>query len=292
MNNEKQPMPRGETSTAETSGPACIIDGKKVEVETFDPRALLEGERVNFQPQDKSQKIVLDVKIARFLCSNIKSDGTVLEVSDVECMRFVHTCQSYKLDPLLNEIYFIKYDAVKPANFIVAYDIFLKRASNHPRYRGLQTGWILQKIGTKAGDSRKIIKGGDDIAEDMMIVGAWCHALHEGIDTPIEIATLKERNTGKSTWGSQPHTQLMKCAIAAACRRAFPDVLSKLYIDSEFPETIQRDKSETFDEAAKESGSTIKESAGSELVDVEPATPTETPEPTESQPKTPAFMLD
>ena len=290
MSSEKQTSIRGDTSTTEKDAPACIVDGQKVEVETFDPRALLEGKCIKFQPQDKSQEIVLDVKIARFLCSNTKSDGTIIEVSDVECMRFIHTCQSYKLDPLLNEIYFIKYDKVKPANFIVAYDIFLKRASSHPRYKGLQTGWMLQKIGVKSGDSRKHIKSGEDIAEDMMIIGAWCHALHEGIETPIEIATLKERNTGKSTWGSQPHTQLMKCAIAAACRRAFPDVLSKLYIDSEFPETTQRDKSETFDDAAKESGSVIEDSAGSEVIDVEP---TETPEPAkESGPKRPVWMDD
>lgn len=290
MSNEKQPSIQDETSTTDSNTPACIINGQKVEVETFDPRALLEGKCIKFQPQDKSQEIVLDVKIARFLCSNTKSDGTIIEVSDVECMRFIHTCQSYKLDPLLNEIYFIKYDKVKPANFIVAYDIFLKRASAHPRYKGLQTGWILQKIGVKAGDSRKHIKSGDDIAEDMMIIGAWCHALHEGIETPIEIATLKERNTGRSTWGSQPNTQLMKCAIAAACRRAFPETLSKLYVESEFPEITQQGKKETFEYSVKESSATIEDSAGSEAVDVE-SEPAEVPEQ-ETQPKTPSFMLD
>ena len=63
------------------------------------------------------------------------------EVTDQEVAMFLRTCQAKRLDPLENgEVYLIKYDNKAPANLVVGYFAYIRRADHFPDYRGFKAG--------------------------------------------------------------------------------------------------------------------------------------------------------
>tara|TARA_R110002020_G_scaffold176568_6_gene368895 strand:+ start:174 stop:1019 length:846 start_codon:yes stop_codon:yes gene_type:complete len=136
--------------------------------------------------------------------------------TDQDMVYFIKMAMHYDLNPLLKEIYIIKYNRdgkPQPAQIILAKSAWLKRARQNPRY-----------------DGHKAIC----IKEDNEYVGVATVRI-KGITEPIEYrAYFKEYSTGKSLWATKPRLMITKCALVGALREAFPETFSGLYDEAEF----------------------------------------------------------
>lgn len=164
------------------------------------------------------------------------------EISDQEVAFFIRTCQAKKLDPLENgEIYLVKYDNTKPAQIVIGYHAYLRRAERFPEYRGYKAGVVVIRDGKlEYKEGAAVYK---QIGEEL--VGGWCRVLREmpnGNDeeTYAEVS-LEEYSTGKSNWAAKPATMIRKVAISQAIRGAFPNEYEGLYTVEEMSNTIPAD---------------------------------------------------
>jgi hypothetical protein len=72
------------------------------------------------------------------------------------------------------------------------------------------------------------------------LVGAWAIVYRNGRRTPVEYVHLGEYKSSDGQWGQRPATMIVKCARAAALRRAYPNAFSGIYEREEFEEETQQ----------------------------------------------------
>lgn len=133
--------------------------------------------------------------------------------SDDELALFLYRCRAIGLDPLKNQIYFVKYGN-NPGTIVTSIDGFRAKAAA----TGMHTG-------TKRGVIR------DDKG---VCIGAWCEVYRANWTQPArEEVSLHEYNTGKAMWARLPETMIKKVAEVAALRMAFPDELGGTYSQDE-----------------------------------------------------------
>lgn len=163
--------------------------------------------------------------------------GDASKVTDQEIMMFLSLCKFQKLNPFLREAYLIKYGN-GPATMVTGKETFLKRAVKNPRYRGHQTGIILEA----------------DKPRDAMM--AWAEVYVEGYKVPVRCEVdymeyvgmkdeyVKSKATGRKVpnrmWAEKPRTMLKKVALVQALREAFPEDFGGMYSPEEI-NTIQDD---------------------------------------------------
>ncbi|BAQ86481.1 recombination protein Bet [uncultured Mediterranean phage uvMED] len=136
---------------------------------------------------------------------------------------FFELCKAQKLNPLIKEVYFIKYGS-SPAAVVINVDTFVSRANEHPDYDGYTAGWI---IGTEADPKMTEMPFGK-------LIGAWCKVGRKGKTHSVAATVRFEAfDTGKSRWKIDPWGMIQKCAIAAAHRKAYPKAFTGLYEWSE-----------------------------------------------------------
>ena len=156
-------------------------------------------------------------------------------VTDQEIVMFLELCKYKKLNPFLREAYLIKYSDNQPANIVVSYEVFIKYASRHPKFRGFQADVEISK------DGRTPLK-------------AWCEVYIEGYQVPIKSEVYYQEYVGKKynprtgkyevnrMWREKPITMLKKVAISQALRWAFPEELGGMYTVDEIntvdPDTV------------------------------------------------------
>tara|TARA_R110000824_G_scaffold79674_1_gene200601 strand:- start:5225 stop:6088 length:864 start_codon:yes stop_codon:yes gene_type:complete len=139
--------------------------------------------------------------------------------TDSDMYTFVALCTKYDLNPILNEIYMIKYKSRdgkdKPASIILSKTAWLKRARANPRYDGHETGDSVDKSGEMYG---------------------WAKVKLKGISLPITYkAYMSEyKSSINPIWNSKPRLMITKCALVGALREAFPDTFANLYDINEF----------------------------------------------------------
>lgn len=152
--------------------------------------------------------------------------------TDAEFKLFVYDCQSRGLNPLKNEIHFIKRNSYNPktgksegrATHQVGIDGFRIIAQRSGEYRGqtkVEFGEVMNFMGQKV----------PEYAE----VGVY----RQGFEGAVygrayfsEYAQVFKDKMG-SMWAKMPRGQIAKCAEALALRRAFPDCLAGLYTPDE-----------------------------------------------------------
>lgn len=169
------------------------------------------------------------------------------KVSDQEVAMFLRTCQAKRLDPFENgEVWLIKYDDKSPANLVVGYFAYIRRADRFPDYRGFKAGIVVayrDKDGNYLRDSKGMPlttkKEGAAVykALNEQLIGGWCEVYRErssgNIETSYMEVTLDEYSTGKSNWNAKPATMLRKVAVSQAFRAAFPNEYEGLYTEDE-----------------------------------------------------------
>ena len=175
-------------------------------------------------------EVTLDAQTVRNYLT--RGDGSII---DQECAFFLRTCQARKLDPMEDgEVWLIKYDNNKPAQMVVGYHAYIRRAEQFPEYRGFKAGIVVLR-----GDSKEpIYKEGAAVYKAIgeKLIGGWCKAFRvmhgEVCETYTELA-FDEYTTGKSNWAAKPGTMIRKCAISQAIRAAFPNEFEGLYTEEE-----------------------------------------------------------
>lgn len=157
------------------------------------------------------------------------------KVSDQEVAMFIRTCQAKKLDPFENgEVYLIKYDDKAPANLVVGYFAYIRRADHFPDYRGFKAGITVVRK-KPDGDIDVIQKEGTCIYKALgeELIGGWCRVFRDRGNGVIEEnfteVSLDEYSTGKSNWNAKPATMIRKVAVSQAFRSAFPNEYEGLY---------------------------------------------------------------
>ena len=154
------------------------------------------------------------------------------KVTDQEILFFLRTCQARKLDPFEDgEVYIIKYSDDQPAQTVVGYHAYVRRADKCPNYRGYRAGITVLRNGKEV-----IQKEGCCIYKQLKeeLLGGWCKVFRasndlEAVETYFAEVSLDEYNTGKSNWKSKPATMIRKVAISQAFRSAFPNEYEGLY---------------------------------------------------------------
>lgn len=156
------------------------------------------------------------------------------KVSEQEVAMFLRTCQAKRLDPLENgEVYLIKYDDKSPANMVVGYFAYVRRADHFPDYRGFKAGITVIR-GPKENPTI-VQKEGACVYKAIgeQLIGGWCRVYRERSNGNVEETfmevPLEEYSTGKSNWSAKPATMIRKVAISQAFRAAFPNEYEGLY---------------------------------------------------------------
>lgn len=148
-------------------------------------------------------------------------------VSNQEVVMFINLCKYQKLNPFLNEAYLVKF-GTQPAQIITSKEAFMKRAENHPKYKGLEAGIIVERNGEIVD-----IEGAVKLSTDKL-VGGWAKVYRSDREKPITVRlALEEFDKGQSTWKTMPLTMIRKSAIVNAQREAFPETLGALYTEDD-----------------------------------------------------------
>ena len=152
------------------------------------------------------------------------------EVSDQEVKLFIEMCKAQKLNPFVTgEVHLIKFGQ-QPAQMIVGYDTYKRRAEENPAYLGKESGIVVMR------GSEIIKKEGACIYPNEMLIGGWCKVFKQR--GTRETATYKEvsfseYNKGNAIWKEKPCTMIEKVAISQCLREAFPKDYEGLYTAEE-----------------------------------------------------------
>lgn len=142
------------------------------------------------------------------------------DATDDELQLFLTAAGKYNLDPLLKEIWFIKYDKSNPA-VMTSRDGYLKIAMQDPDYDGLQAFVV------REGDEFSIDTQSDSVthkfgAKRGKILGAWASARHKQRRPQICFVDFEEYAGGKNPiWKSYPSAMIQKVAEVFVLKRQF-----------------------------------------------------------------------
>lgn len=160
-------------------------------------------------------------------------------IKDSELFLFMNLCKYQKLNPFLKEAYLLKFgDKIQ---IVTGIDVFTNRLNEHPLCQGWESGLIIQDNENKKEDRAGTFY--DKNSEK--ILGAWIRIYRKGWEKPFywsiswseyyKEAWDKDKKCYKpyGNWGSMPATMIVKCAISAGCRKAFPKNFTGLYSPEE-----------------------------------------------------------
>jgi hypothetical protein len=113
--------------------------------------------------------------------------------------------------------------------------VFTKRAFQHPKFRGLTAGIIVQR-----GNEILELEGSFKVPDDILL-GGWA-IVHVEDRIPFkntvglsEYQKFKYDGTLQSTWKQIPCTMIRKVALVQALREAFPEYFQAMYSQEEMP---------------------------------------------------------
>lgn len=139
----------------------------------------------------------------------LMKDTVAKGTSDQEFKLFLFTAARLQLNPLVGQIWCVKYGN-NPASIFTGRDGFLSIAHRSGQFDGMESG-------TKLVDGE---------------LYGWCRVYRKDMAHPfaVEVA-LSEYSTGRNLWKDKPRTMIQKVAESQALRRAFD--ISGLYSPEE-----------------------------------------------------------
>jgi phage recombination protein Bet len=138
--------------------------------------------------------------------------------TDSEFKLFLYTAHKYGLDPLVKQIWCVKYQDSAPAAIFTGRDGFLEIAHRSGQFDGMET---------------KAVRGGDK----GQLIAATCQVWRRDMTHPFVVeVSLAEYNSGKGNWSKMPETMLKKVAESQCLRRAFN--ISGLYEPGEMDSAV------------------------------------------------------
>ena len=154
-------------------------------------------------------------------------------VTEGEVKMFMALCKAQKLNPFVTgEVHLIKYSRDEPAQMVIGYDTYKRRADENPSFLCKESGIVVQR------GNEIVKKEGACLYPTETLIGGWCR-VHK-VRNEREVVTYKEvsfseYNKGKSTWKAIPCTMIEKVAVSQALREAFPRDYEGMYTQEEMP---------------------------------------------------------
>lgn len=208
-------------------------------------------------------------------------------ISDDEFAVFIAQCQRTGLDPLIREAFCTpRRENVGTRDnprwivkhvFVPGHDGMLARADRFPDFRGVRGAAVYEKDTLAIDEAEGIVRHTwSPIGDRGELVGAWAMALREGRRYPVEWVLLEEyRDERNPQWGTRPQTMIVKCARAAALRRAYPNAFGSIYIPEEMPQEAAQASRSQASHATVEAAAAAAVASGT--VDVLPPAHSDTP---------------
>jgi phage recombination protein Bet len=139
--------------------------------------------------------------------------------TDDEFNLLMYQSNIYHLDPLLRQIWAVKYDERQPARIFVGRDGFLAIAHQSRQFDGMDSGSVR-----------------DDKGE---LLGAWAKVWRKDMQHPFFTSVkLKEYDKQTANWKSMPETMIIKVAESQCLRKAFE--ISGVYSPEEFDGALEK----------------------------------------------------
>jgi phage recombination protein Bet len=181
------------------------------------------------------------LQIDNLTLEDIKADfQTDPPLTDQEAKKFVMMCVAKKLNPYLGEVYIVKYRSEKGpsrASIIVGKDAFMRKADEHPKYKGMKAGIVVQK------DGELVERVGTLYMDDESLIGGWCEVYRTDREEPTKsVVSLREYDTKRKMWNTMKATMIRKCAIMGAIRECFASDFTGMYDESEMAQAFDSGK--------------------------------------------------
>lgn len=152
------------------------------------------------------------------------------EVTDQEVVLFMEMCKAQKLNPFVSgEVHLIKFGST-PAQMVIGYDTYKRRAEDNPDYLYNESGIIVQR------GNEIVKKEGACIYPSETLVGGWCKVYKARQGTKVSSykeVGFGEYNKGNAIWKEKPCTMIEKVAVSQALRAAFPKEYEGIYTKEE-----------------------------------------------------------
>jgi phage recombination protein Bet len=182
---------------------------------------------VNYVEYESPYGLVqLDTNIVR----NHLTKGNA-KITDSEVMLFLELCKRQRLDPFVTgEVFLIKYKEGVPAQTVVGYNTYKRRAEENPNYLGKEEGIVVQR----GNDIVK--KDGACLYPQEKLLGGWCKVSYLKNNYQVysykecEMSEYRQDNT---MWRTKPAMMICKVAVSQALRDAFPKEMNGLYTAEE-----------------------------------------------------------
>jgi len=172
-------------------------------------------------------------------------------IPDADFKLFIMKCQASGMNPLLGEAFCIKRNQnigtkdnpkwIEVFQFTPGEQGMEGRADDFPDFRGLRAAAVYENdkilIDSSAGE---VSHQWNPVDKNRgRLVGAWALAYREGRKTPAEYVRLEEYfDMRNPKWTSSPATMLVKCARAAALRRAYPNTFDGVFVREEIRDDV------------------------------------------------------
>jgi phage recombination protein Bet len=181
------------------------------------------------------------LQIDNLTLEDIKADfQTDPPLTDQEAKKFVMMCVAKKLNPYLGEVYIVKYRSEKgpsKASIIVGKDAFMRKADEHPKYKGMKAGIVVQK------DGELVERVGTLYMDDEALIGGWCEVYRTDRDEPTKsVVSLREYDTKRKMWNTMKATMIRKVAICQALREGFSGDFGGMYGEEEMNQSFDPSK--------------------------------------------------
>lgn len=141
-----------------------------------------------------------------------------------EFVVFITLCQKYDLDPMLNEIYFIKYGSAKPI-MMTSRDGYLKIANRDNNFDGMVADVVYDGDELKRySDGGVMITYGENHLkfDTSKITGAFCNVYRKDRKMCSSVTvSFKDYFKPNEMWKKNPNAMILKVAEAMALKRAF-----------------------------------------------------------------------
>lgn len=156
-----------------------------------------------------------DLTVKDFSASQVELIRSIAapKCTDDEFKLLLYQAKTYGLDPLVKQIWAVKYQDGRPASIFVGRDGLLAIAHRSGMFDGMESG-------TKTIDGK---------------LYGWAKVYRKDMRVAFGVeVSAKEYNRSMGTWNTHPETMIQKVAESQALRRAFS--ISGIYTPEEMPE--------------------------------------------------------
>jgi phage recombination protein Bet len=156
---------------------------------------------------------------------NLIKQSIAPNLNDAEFAYFIKLSKNLGLNPLLNQVWAVKFGN-KPAAIFTGRDGFLRIAHESGYFAGMRTRALIKN---KNGE----IVESDISLDDKSLVGAICYVYRTDWKEPlIQAVRLSDYDKGQSNWNKMKEVMIKKVAESMALRKAFS--IYGVYAEEEF----------------------------------------------------------